>query len=315
MDKKRTLCIGTRGSALALAQAHEVKQMLQQKNRSLKFKLICVKTFGDEYQSVEIFKKTNVGVFTKAIEKRLLAGELDLAIHSLKDLPTDIPKKLVLAAIPRRSDTRDVLISRGGFTLQTLPKGAKVGTGSPRRKQQILRLRPDLEVVNLRGNLDTRVARVLTQKSLDAIVVARAGLLRLKKFLRHSRTIPLNEILPAVGQGALAIEGRKKDLEVLKIARSIHHLPTEKEVLAERVLLKGLSGGCRVPVGVMTKITRNHFYMKAAIFSVNSADWVEAEISGPIKEASLAAKKLARMLLKKGGALFLKQARVAEAAS
>jgi hydroxymethylbilane synthase len=309
MDEKKTIRIGTRPSALAMAQAHEVKRMLERKNRSRRFSLIPIRSHGDEYQSVEIFKKTNVGVFTKAIEKCLLAGQVDLAIHSLKDLPTALHKKLALAAIPKRSDARDVLISRSGYTLQSLPVGAKVGTGSPRRRQQLLRLRPDLQLVNLRGNLDTRVARVLKQKSLDAIVVARAGLLRLKKFLRHSRVISTHEILPAVGQGALAVEGKKNDREILKIAGSIHHRGTEIEVLAERAFLKTLNGGCRVPVGVTTKTLKNIFYMKAAVFSVCSQDSVEGEITAFSRQASSSAKKLARNLLKKGAGRFLTEAR------
>ncbi len=308
----KTIRIGTRGSALAIAQAGEVKRMLEKKHKNLRFELVPIKTFGDEYQSVEIFKRTNIGVFTKAIEKSLLLGKVDLAIHSLKDLPTTIPGKLILAAIPKRSDTRDVLISRGGFTLKTLPKNAKIGTGSPRRKRQILRLRPDLNVVDLRGNLETRVSHVLKQKSLDAIVIAHAGLLRLKKFRRYSKIISEKDILPAVGQGALAIEARKEDREVLKIVRSIRHIATEKKVLAERIFLKTLQGGCRVPVGVLTKEKKNIFYMKAAVFSVNSSEVIEGEITSPAPDALSSAKKLARRLLTKGAAQFLKEARAGE---
>ncbi len=312
MAKKRVFRIGTRSSALAMAQARQIQRLLKKKYQAHSFKLVPVKTLGDEYQSVEIFRKSNVGVFTKAIEKSLLLGKVDLAVHSLKDLPTDISQKLVIAAVPKRSDTRDVLISRGGFTLRTLPANAAVGTGSPRRKRQLLRLRPDLNVVDLRGNLDTRVSRVLKQKTLDAVVVARAGLLRIKKFRNFSKIISAHEILPAVGQGALAIECRKNDKQVLKIVRGIHHALTEKEVSAERAFLKALQGGCRVPVGVMTKILKNNFYMKAAVFSVKDPCYLEGEISVPLSSAVSSAKKLARTLLKRGARQFLKEARAPE---
>ena len=306
---KRTVRIGTRGSALALAQAGGVRRALEKKHPALRFELIVIKTFGDEFQGVEIFKRTNVGVFTKAIEKSLLEGKVDLAIHSLKDLPTDIPRQLVIAAIPKRLDTKDVLLSRGGFTLRTLPKGSRIGTGSPRRKQQVARLRPDLNIVDLRGNLDTRVRRVLQERSLDAIVVAQAGLLRLQKFLRHARAIPINDVLPAVGQGALAVQARKKDEQMLKVARCLHHAATEKEVSAERAFLKELSGGCRVPVGVSVKTVKNKFHIKAAVFSVNDEGWVRGGLSAPLAAAVPSAKKLARVLLKNGAASFLKEAR------
>ena len=306
---KGVVRIGTRGSALALAQANEVKRALEKKNPRLKFELTVIKTFGDEFQGVEIFRRTNVGVFTKAIEKSLLAGKVDLAIHSLKDLPTDLVKGSILAAIPKRADSRDALLSRGGYTLQSLPKGARVGTGSPRRKRQLARLRPDLKLVDLRGNLNTRVKRVLEQRSLDAIVIARAGLLRIKKFSSHARTIPVGDMLPAVGQGALAIQCRKKDKKNLKVARSVHHRPTEKETAAERVFLKELRGGCRVPVGISTRTAGGRFYMKAAVFSVNNDGWVAGDIAVAAARALLSAKKLARTLLKNGAGSFLKEAR------
>ena len=306
---KRIVHIGTRGSALALAQAGAVRRALQKKHPRFHFELAVIKTFGDEFQGVEIFKRTSVGVFTKAIEKSLLDGKVDLAIHSLKDLPTDPAKGLVIAAIPERSDTKDVLLSRKGFTLRTLPGGSRVGTGSPRRKRQVARLRPDLHLVDLRGNLDTRVRRVLDERSLEAIVVARAGLLRLKKFLKYAKAIPAEDVLPAVGQGALAVQARKSDKEMRRVAKSLHHAATEKEVSAERVFLKALSGGCRVPVGVRTRIAGNKFYMEAAVFSVKDEGWVRGNISASLRNAAPAAKKLAGTLLKNGAASFLKEAR------
>lgn len=301
--------IGTRGSALAQAQAREIKRRLKKLNPSLSFCLSIIKTAGDEYQGVALFKKNNVGVFTKAIEKKLMQGKIDLAVHSLKDLPTDLPRALRLAAIPKRLDTRDVLISRHGFNIKTLPRGARVGTGSPRRKSQLKKLRPDLEVVDLRGNLDTRVRQVLVEKKLDAIVLARAGLLRIKKFHRVARDIAPDEMLPAPGQGALGIEIRRNDARLFGIVKKLNHPGTEKRVAAERALLKALQGGCRVPIGIDSAMRGNKIFLKAAVFSVGSGGFVSAQGSWPQHRYLAAGRALARLLLKKGAAKFLNEAR------
>ena len=176
---RKIIRLGTRGSRLALAQAGQVRRRLSAAWPGLRFEIVTVKTLGDEFQGVELFRQSGVGVFTKAIEKKLLSGEIDLVVHSLKDLPTDLSRGLVLAAVPRRLDAADVLLSKKRLTLSQLPAGAMVGTGSPRRKRQLLLARPDLKVRDLRGNLDTRVSKMLCGE-LDAIVLARAGLLRLK---------------------------------------------------------------------------------------------------------------------------------------
>ena len=301
--------IGSRGSKLALTQASEVRRKLARLRPDLRFELVLVKTYGDEYQSVEIFKKTQVGVFTKAIEKKLLSGAVDIAVHSLKDLPTDLPRGLKLAAVPKRASVEDVLISRHRYTLESLPPGARVGTGSPRRKRQLLRLRPDLRVMDLRGNLDTRTAKVLKEKSLDAVMVARAGLERLGKFKRFCRVVPAKSVLPAVGQGALGLETRADDPAVEKIARLLNHPETEVLARAERCFLKELRGGCRVPVGILAKKVGSKIHLRAAVFSVKSPAYVEAESIRPFVQALEAAKLLARELLKKGARNFLLEAR------
>ena len=185
------LRIGTRGSLLALTQAKFVKHALEKLNRKIRFEIIIVKTVGDEFQSVELFKKNNVGVFTGELEKKLAAGQIDIAVHSLKDVPTDLGKGLILAAYPKREPARDVLITRNRSSLRNLPFGAGVGTGSPRRKRQLALLRPDLKLKDMRGNLDTRVNQVLVERKYDAVVVAYAGLLRLKKYLKHA--FPISE--------------------------------------------------------------------------------------------------------------------------
>ncbi|MGH7197213.1 MAG: hydroxymethylbilane synthase, partial [Candidatus Omnitrophota bacterium] len=179
---KTCLRIGTRGSPLALAQAGEIQRRLSARWPGLKFTRVVIRTEGDEFQSVELFRRKKTGIFTKAIEKKLLENKIDIAVHSLKDLPTELPAGLRLAAFPKRVDPSDVLISRKRWGLASLPEGAAVGTGSPRRKRQLLLLRPDLRLVDIRGNLDTRIGRVLRKNDLDAVVVAAAGLLRLKKY-------------------------------------------------------------------------------------------------------------------------------------
>ena len=301
--------IGTRGSKLALAQAAQIRRKLKTFFPKIRFEFSIVKTEGDEYQSVELFKKNHVGVFTNAIERKLLQKEVDIAVHSLKDLPTELSKGLKLAAIPKRAPIEDALISRFRYTLTNLPKNAKVGTGSPRRKRQLLRLRPDLEVLDLRGNLDTRVSKVIKEKKLDAVVVAMAGLERLGKFKKYSRRVPANQILPAIGQGALGIQIRAKDPVIEKIAHRLNHAETETLALAERAFLKKLRGGCRIPAGIFSVKKGKNIYLKAAVFSVKNNSFVEAEVTGPITKSILIAENLARTLLKKGAKKLLIEAR------
>ena len=292
-----------------MAQARQVLRRLKTQNPSRKFRLVLIKTTGDEFQSVELFKKTNVGVFTKAIEKKLLSKEVDIAVHSLKDLTTELPPGLRLAAFPKRLASEDVLITRKGFSLKTLPQGSRVGTGSPRRKSQLKNLRPDLRLIDMRGNLDTRVNQVLREKKLDAIVVAQAGILRLKKYGKYARPIPSEKMLPAVGQGALGIEIRKNDAETFKIVKKLNDAATEKIVTAERNFLKTLRGGCRVPVGIHSGIRKNKMYLKAAVFSVKTSDFLSGELSTPVQKYREAGKILAQQLLRKGAGKFLKEAR------
>ncbi|MBI3315463.1 MAG: hydroxymethylbilane synthase [Candidatus Omnitrophica bacterium] len=301
--------VGTRGSRLALAQAGEICARLRAKFPQKKFKLVVIQTAGDEFQSVEIFKKGGVGIFTKAIEKKLLKGAIDIAVHSLKDLPTTLPRGLVLGAFPKRRDPRDVLVSRRCLGLEELPEGSTVGTGSPRRKTQVLLARPDLFVADLRGNLDTRARRVLVEKKFDGMVVARAGLLRLKKYLKFARPISPEKVLPAPGQGALGIELRARDIQTARLVRVLNHSRTEKEVLAERSFLKTLGGGCRVPAGVHSQVRGNKIRLKAAVFSSRRAECVFSEASGPLDRSVEVGRKLAKDLIKKGARRLMREAR------
>ncbi|OIO39211.1 MAG: hydroxymethylbilane synthase [Candidatus Omnitrophica bacterium CG1_02_49_16] len=306
---RNIFCIGARGSRLALAQAKEIRDLLKAHDKRLRFRLVVVKTTGDKFRSAALFKKNNIGVFTKALEAKLLKGEIDIAVHSLKDLPTKLPSGLTLAAVPKRLDPRDVLISRKRFTVSNLPKGASVGTGSPRRKRQLHFLRPDLALCDIRGNLDTRIRRVIQERKYDAVVVARAGLLRLKKYLKFAQVIASDKLLPAVGQAALGLETRTADKEAVGLVRKLNHRTTEQLVAMERRFLDVLQGGCRVPVGVCSGTRNGNIYLKAAVFSTKTTATIRGEILRPRDQYMEAGAVLARRLLKKGAKKFLKEGR------
>ena len=305
----RIFRVGTRKSPLALAQTKEALAIFKKKFPNLIFRIVPLLTEGDEFQSVEIFKRGGEGVFTKGVEKELLARRIDLAVHSLKDLPTTLTKGLALAAVLKRADTSDALVTKKRLSLGQLPVGAKVGTGSLRRKEQLRRLRPDLQIEVLRGNLDTRVRKVIQTGQLDAVVLATAGLTRLKSFSKYSRKIPQEMILPAVGQGAIALQARVTDRRALAVAASANHRPTELAVRAERAFLEELHGGCRVPIGVLTKIGNKKIRVKGAIFSVGTNQTLSAACGGPSDKPEKVGRALAKKLLQKGAAKLLERAR------
>ncbi len=301
--------VGTRASQLALAQTGLVVEALKIKNPSVLFKIIPIRSEGDSDQSFGLFKSGQVGVFTKALEDKLLSEEIDVAVHSLKDLPTTIHKKLSLAAYPKRASACDALVSAKKWSLKNLPAGSVVGTGSPRRKQQIIRLRPDVVVTDLRGNLDTRIKRALKNDGLDAVLVAEAGLERIDQYQKYAYRLKPELFLPAVGQGALALEVRRSDRRTSSIINKITHRPTEMAVSAERAFLKELRGGCRVPVGVHVAIAGSTLKIRAAVYSVKSSDSVTAKMSGSVNKRINIAQALAQKLLKMGGRNFLREAR------
>ncbi|GAA4427309.1 hydroxymethylbilane synthase [Georgenia halophila] len=241
------LRIGTRGSDLALTQATTVAEALGAAS-DREVELVRIKTEGDR-SSASLASLGGAGVFAAALREALIAGECDVAVHSLKDLPTAETGGLSIAALPHRADPRDVLCARDGWTLSTLPTGARVGTGSPRRAAQLRLVRPDLEVLDIRGNVGTRLGRL--DKDLDAVVLARAGLARLGLMDRATETLEPDVMLPAPGQGALAVECRTEDLEgpLGEVLRRIDHAPTRLAMLAERAVLGTLEAGCTAPVG------------------------------------------------------------------
>ena len=267
------IVIGSRGSQLALWQARWVASQLESFGEQTRIEII--KTTGDRVQDVPLGQVGSKGLFTKEIEDALLDGSIDLAVHSLKDMPTELPEGLVLAAIPERADVRDALI---GSPLASLKHGATVGTGSLRRAAQLRALRPDLDVADIRGNVDTRL-RKLDEGQFDAILLAAAGLTRLGWAHRIHHYFSTTEILPAVGQGALAIETTHAKAG---LAAKLNHQPTQLAVRAERALLKEMGGGCQVPIGAYAqgKGIGHDFALQAVVAAADGSRLVRAHGSG-----------------------------------
>jgi len=285
---QRTMLIATRGSALARAQAETVARQLGALGVRVELRIIT--TTGDRLQRAPQMA-TDKGLFVKEIEVALLAGEVDLAVHSLKDLPTAIPPGLKLAAVPQRADPRDALVSRAGG-LADLPRGARVGTSSLRRRAQLLRARPDLKILDLRGNVDTRL-RKLDSGQYDAIVAAAAGLERLGLDHRITQHLDPQVCLPAAGQGALAVEARADDEEAIGVARGIDDAPTRACVQAERALLAGLGGGCRVPMGALAQVEGGRLRLRGMVASQDGSRAVFATRVGEPNRAQELGRSLA----------------------
>lgn len=258
-----SLTIGTRGSQLALWQSQFVKNQLERHFSDIEIHLKVIKTTGDTIQNRSLVG-LGKGVFTKEIENALLTGDIDLAVHSLKDLPTELPTGLCIAAIPVREDPRDVLITSIGLPLENLPEGAKIGTTSPRRKAQLLYIRPDVKVVDVRGNVDTRL-RKLHETDLDGIILAAAGIKRLLKPEIITQFFDTEEMVPAVGQGALAIETREKDSRVAKLIAPLNDHRAAAEITAERAVLESLGGGCQVPIGAYAEYVDDELSLVGAV--------------------------------------------------
>jgi len=304
---KQKVIIGSRGSALALWQANFVKRELEKKNKNISVGIKIIKTKGDKILDVALSKIGDKSLFTKELEIQLLNKKIDLAVHSLKDLQTEIPKGLMLAAVTKRHNVQDVLIARKkGTSIFTLPDGAIVATGSLRRKCQLLHLRPDLNLVELRGNVPSRIKKFL-ESDWDAIILARAGVERLKLNKHISSIIKTDIMLPAVGQGALGIETRADNKSVNEIVKSIHHVNTYKAVLAERALLKTLEGGCQVPIGALAEVKSNGIFIDAIVGSLDGSLTFRKKIRGSKSNPEKVGRKLANDLLMAGAKIILEE--------
>jgi hydroxymethylbilane synthase len=304
--KKEKLIIGSRGSDLALWQANFVKRELEKKNKSLSVEIKIIKTKGDKILNVALSKIGDKGLFTKELEVKLLNDEIDIAVHSLKDLQTELPKGLKLACITKRHPVEDVLIARKkGMTIENLPERATVATGSLRRRAQLKHLRPDINVVELRGNVPTRIEKFIKSK-WDAIILARAGVERLKLNKHISSIIDKNIILPAVGQGALGIEIKSANKFAEKIIQSIHDENTFAAASAERALLKKLEGGCQIPIGAFAEVKKNGLYLTGLVASIEGDVTLSKTIRGSKNNPEALGKKLASDLIKAGAKKILK---------
>ena len=304
---KQNIIIGSRGSELALWQANFVKRELEKKNKNVSIEIKIIKTKGDKILDVALSKIGDKSLFTKELEIELLNKRIDLAVHSLKDLQTEIPKGLKLAAVTKRHNVQDVIIARKKrTTIFNLPENATVATGSLRRRSQLLHLRPDLNIVDLRGNVPSRIKKFV-ESEWDAIILARAGVERLKLNKYISSIIKTDVVLPAVGQGALGIETRADNKLVNDIVNSIHHENTFRAVLAERALLKALEGGCQVPIGAFAEVKQNGLHLDALVGSLDGSITYRKKIRGSKSNPEKLGKKLADDLLKAGAKIILNE--------
>lgn len=295
---KSIVTIGTRGSQLALWQAKFVKQQLTQHFPDIKVETKIIKTTGDTIQNRSLVG-LGKGVFTKEIEIALLDGGIDLAVHSLKDLPTEMPKGLCVAAIPTRDDPRDVLVTSNGCLVEDLPIDAKIGTTSPRRKAQLLYSYPYMQVIDVRGNVDTRL-RKLKETDLDGIILAAAGLKRLKKQEAITQYFDIEQMVPAVGQGALAIQARGNDKDILELLAPLNDTTTYNEITAERTLLKFLGGGCQLPIGAYAKQSENELILIGTVCHPEGKHRIVERANGTFEKPEILGTLVAEKLLKSG---------------
>ncbi len=304
VDSSRTVRLGTRGSALARWQAEWVAKQLQ--TLGVAVQLVHMATQGDTHQA-PLASLGGQGAFTKEIQRALLDKEIDLAVHSLKDLPTEPIEGLHLAAVPQRESTCDVLVSRNNVGLAELPAQAKVGTGSSRRKAQLLHARADLNVLDIRGNVDTRLQK-LDDGQFDAIVLAEAGLARLGWLSRVSQRLSEPLMLPAVGQGALGLETRSEDTWLIQELQPLNHVLSHQAVLAERKLLAELLAGCLAPVGAVARPEGHQLRLDAVVLSLDGRQRLSAHRLGDPHDPLTLGRAVARQLLAQGAAELIRAA-------
>lgn len=285
--------VGTRGSKLALTQTNWVVSQLKAHNPHIEFEAEIIKTKGDMIQNIPLDKIGDKGLFTKEIELKLLDGSIDLAVHSMKDMPSKLPEGLKFSYTPPREDMRDALVLKEGYSsLEDLPQGATIGTGSKRRKYQLLALRPDLNIVPIRGNVDTRIRKIETE-NLDGIVLAAAGLKRVGLEDKISYYLSPEEVLPAPAQGVLAIEVRKNDAHIDALMKSIYDETAKIQIEAERSFLDTLEGSCHIPVGAYCKVEGETITLTGLYGDEEGTILIKKRLTGHKDEAVLIGKKLA----------------------
>ena len=299
--------IASRASKLALAQTNIVKESLENLPNRPKITILTVSTKGDRDKSDFLYKAQGVGFFTSEVEKAILDGRADLAVHSLKDLPVAATPGLLIAAVPKRQSPADALVASGHVSsIAGLAAGATVGTSSPRRIAQLRHLRDDLKLVPLRGNVETRVGKVTTGR-LDAIIVAHAGLIRLGLAEKASAILQPEEFVTAPGQGALAVHVRPEDTELIELVSQLDDEPSRIATQAERSVLAAMHGGCSIPLGVYAAISDNHLRIDAVIADINGKNLIRRSTSSPIRQWKETANKLAEELLRAGAKEIIEQ--------
>ena len=296
--------IGTRGSKLALTQANLVADSLKRTAPGITAEICVIKTSGDIMQDVALTKIGGKGVFVKEIEDALLCSTVDLAVHSMKDVPTEIPAGLTFAAILRREDARDILVSKDNRKMEFMPRGARIGTGSMRRSAQLLAILPDLAIVPLRGNLETRLKKIQAE-NLQGIILAAAGMKRLGLAEKISQYLPIETMLPAVGQGALGLEVRDGNNDLMEVLAKLNHAPTAAEITAERSFLRHLGGGCLLPIAAFGKLEGEKLTLEGLVAAPNGSSVIRDKVRGAIAEAEELGKRLAEIIIEKGGKKLL----------
>ena len=301
---RSTIRIATRKSPLALWQAHFVQSRLQQLYPQLRVELLPMSTKGDKILDSPLAKVGGKGLFVKELEQAILAGDADIAVHSMKDVPVEFPEGLGLTVICERDDPRDAFVSTGFASIAELPAGSRVGTSSLRRQSQLRAQRPDLQVIDLRGNVNSRLAK-LDAGEYDAILLAAAGLKRLGLQERISALLPAELSLPANGQGAVGIECRLDDNELLSLLAPLEHPQTRQRVLAERAMNRALQGGCQVPIGAYAELEGDTLWLRGLVGFPDGSRILRAELRGTASEPEALGQALAEQLLTQGAAELL----------
>lgn len=301
--------VGTRGSQLALYQTNLVISKLNEQYPDKQFELKIISTKGDEVLDVALSKIGDKGLFTKELEDQLKSGDIDLAVHSLKDLPTVFPEGMSLGAILERAEYRDALVNNKGLKLKDLTPEHKIATSSLRRKAQLLRINPDFNIIDIRGNVNTRL-RKMDEGYCDAMFMAGAGLIRIGLEDRITELIETEVMIPAPGQGAIAIEIRENNPEIEQLLAPLNHIETQQRVAAERAFLEYLEGGCQVPIGSFSTIQNGVLQLEGIISSTDGATHIQGRLVGHANEARQIGMKLAEDLLNKGGKAVLSNIRI-----
>ncbi len=302
------IVIGTRGSKLALYQAHKVKDELDQRYPELTVEIKIIHTKGDKILDVALSKIGGKGLFTKELEVALVAGEIDMAVHSLKDLPTELPTEFAIGAVLERGDFRDALVSRDGLKLNQLTKDHKIATSSLRRVAGLRKINPDFDIVDIRGNVGTRLQK-MEEGYCDAMIMAAAGLKRLGLEKYITEVLEPKDFIPAVAQGAIAVETRSNDQKVNTLLQAINHVPTQQMVTAERAFMRSLEGGCQVPVGAYTSVKNGIIMLTGFVSSLDGTNYLKQCMSGPNVKARELGEDLAQILIERGANEILNEVR------